>query len=421
MIKWYILYNNGEPHGIARPPQTGRMTSMEYPFSNRIADMKPSAIREILKNSSNPAIIPFAAGNPAPEAFPVEQIRRISDTILAGNPLAALQYSVTDGVPALKIRVRAMLEEDGLVQFSDDLLITSGAQQAIELACKVLCNEGDTVIAEEPSFIGSLNSFRSFRAHLVGVPMEEDGMEIAKLEQALKENPNTKLIYIIPNFQNPSGRTTSFEKRQAVYELAKRYGVCILEDNPYGKLRFAGEDIPSIKSFDTDGIVIYCGTFSKILSPGLRVGYALAPAPIISKMIVAKQCGDVHTTALSQMICERFLVETDMHAHYDMLRAIYRRKSGLMLKGMEAWPETVRFTRPEGGLFIWCTLPEGADMLAFVKKALAKGVAVVPGIAFNTDESAPSQSFRCNFSTPSDEAIVRGTDILGTLLQEEFR
>lgn len=393
---------------------------MDYPFSDRIAGMKPSAIREILKNSADPAIIPFSAGNPAAEAFPVEQIRRISNDILTENPLAALQYSVTDGVPALKARVRAMLEEDGLPQPGDDLLITSGAQQAIELACKVLCNEGDVVLTEEPSFIGSLNSFRSFRARLVGVPMEEDGMDIAKLEQALKDNPNTKLIYIIPNFQNPSGRTTSLEKRRAVYELARRFGVCILEDNPYGKLRFAGEDTPSIKSFDEDGIIVYCGTFSKILSPGLRVGYALAPAPVINKMIVAKQCGDVHTAVLPQMICERFLAETDMESHYEKLRAIYRRKSGLMLKGMEAWPEAARFTRPQGGLFIWCTLPDGADMMGFVKRALAGKVAVVPGVAFATDESAPSRSFRCNFSTPSDEAIAHGTGILGALLEEEF-
>jgi len=387
---------------------------MNYTFSDRIAGMKPSAIREILKNTSDPSIIPFAAGNPAPEAFPVEAVRRITDEILSEHPIAALQYSITEGYPALKERVRALAAEVSAVGPDDELIITSGAQQGIELACKVLCNEGDTVICEDPSFIGSLNSFRSTGAKLAGVPMDEDGMKLDVLEDALKNGSNVRLIYVIPNFQNPSGRTTSAEKRRAIYELAKKYGVMILEDDPYGRLRFSGQDIPTIKSLDNDGIVIYCGSFSKILSPGLRVGYVIARSPIIAKITVAKQCEDVHTTILSQMIAERFLAETDMAAHFNKLREIYRHKSSLMLSAMEEhFSHDIRWTKPEGGLFLWCTLPHGSDMPEYCRRAIANKVAVVPGIAFNPDETAPSDCFRMNYSTPTDEQIVRGVEILG--------
>ncbi len=389
---------------------------MNYVFSDRIAGMKPSAIREILKNTADPSIIPFAAGNPAPEAFPVEAVRRITGEILTERPIAALQYSITEGYPALKDRVRSLASEISAIGPEDELMITSGAQQGIELACKVLCNEGDIVLCEDPSFIGSLNSFRSTGAKLVGIPMEEDGMSMEALSDALEHYKNVRLLYVIPNFQNPSGRTTSAEKRRAIYALAKKHGIMILEDDPYGRLRFAGEDIAPIKSLDEDGLVIYCGSFSKILSPGLRVGYVIARPPVIGKITVAKQCEDVHTSILSQMIAERFLAETDMAAHFEKLRGIYRHKSALMLSTMEEhFDHRIEWTKPEGGLFLWCTLPEGTDMPAFCKKAIAKSVAVVPGIAFNPDEDAPSRCFRMNYSTPTDEQIVRGVEILGKI------
>ena len=240
---------------------------MNYVFSDKVKDMQPSAIREIFKSLSDPNMISLAAGNPSADSFPVEKIRAISEQLLLTDPTGALQYSVTEGYGPLREQLKARLREKFSIGASDDeLIITTGGQQGIDLAAKVLCNEGDTVICENPSFIGALNAFRSYNARLVGVDVERDGIDVEKLEQALKANPNTKLIYLIPTFQNPSGITMSLEKRRAVLALAERYGAVILEDNPYGELRFDGEDVPTIKSLDCGGQVLYCSSFSKILS-----------------------------------------------------------------------------------------------------------------------------------------------------------
>ena len=388
---------------------------MDIQYADRIKDLKASAIREILKFTADPTVISFAAGNPAPEAFPVKEIAQITADIFATQPIAALQYSVTEGYPALRSRLRTYVKENyNIGRDNDDLIIMSGAQQGIELSCKVLCNEGDVVICETPSFVGSLNSFKSFNARLVGVPVEEGGLNIEKLETALKENPRTKLIYLIPNFQNPSGTCMSLEKRKAVYALAKKYGVLILEDNPYGDLRFAGEDIPSIKSFDEDGIVIYCGSFSKVLAPGLRVGYIVAPKELVQKVVVGKQAADVHTNILAQMICEQYMSKYDMNAHIKELKAIYKKKCELMLDCIgQYFNPAVTHTIPEGGLFLWCTLPDGVDMMKFCADAVQNKVAVVPGVAFMPYEDYETQSFRMNFSTPTDEQIRKGVEILG--------
>lgn len=391
---------------------------MKYRFSDRISALQPSAIREILKLSSDPSVIPFSAGNPAPEAFPTEAIATISNKILAQNPIEALQYSLTEGYPALRDCMKDFtFSTYNIGKPFDELIIVSGAQQGMELTCKALCNEGDTIICEDPSFIGSLNAFRSYNTHLVGIPMEEDGLQVELLEKALKENGNTKFIYVIPNFQNPTGKTMSLAKRQAVYQLACQYDVMILEDNPYGDLRFEGEDLPSIKSMDEEGRVIYVGSFSKVLSPGMRVGYLIAHETLVSKIIVAKQSSDVHTNILAQIICERFVTDYDMNGHLEKLRAIYKHKCQLMLSEMDKhFANCVTYTRPEGGLFIWCTLPEGVDMKAFCTKAVTEyKVAVVPGSAFSVTEGSPTQCFRLNFSTPTDEQIIKGIEILGKL------
>lgn len=386
----------------------------QYTFANKISTLKASAIREILKYTADPSVISFAAGNPAPEAFPTAEIEEISRRLLTDNPVAALQYSITEGFTPLRDWVRGFLTGRGIGGAEDEVIIVSGAQQGIELSCKVLCNEGDSVICEAPSFIGSLNSFKSYGVKLTGVPMDEDGMNIQALEQALKANPGTRFIYTIPNFQNPSGITMSLEKRKAVYALAKQYGTLILEDNPYGDLRFAGEDIPTIKSMDTDGIVLYCGSFSKVLAPGLRVGYVCAPAPITQKIVVGKQISDVHSNIWAQMICHQFVTAYDFDAHLARLRSIYKHKCGLMLDALvKELPASISFTKPQGGLFIWCTLPNGADMMDFCRRAVEQKVAVVPGSAFMVSEADHTQSFRLNFSTPTDEQILTGVRILG--------
>ena len=397
---------------------------MDYIFSDKVSSLQPSVIREILKFTSDPEVISLAAGNPAPEAFPVKEIAGITAKLLADNPINALQYSVTEGYTPLRNRLKERMKKAACFdENSDELIITSGAQQANELACKVLLNEGDTLFCEAPSFIGSLNAFKSYNVNLVGVPMEEDGMKLDALEEALKTANKPKLIYIIPNFQNPMGLCTSLEKRKAIYELAKKYGVMILEDNPYGDIRFAGENIPSIKTMDKDGIVIYSRTFSKTLAPGLRVGYVSAPKPVIQKMVVCKQVSDVHTNIMAQMICDEYLKNYDMDAHLEEIRAVYRHKCGLMLDEIDKnFSKKITVTKPEGGLFIWATLPEGSDMMGFCNTAVQKyKVAVVPGTAFLIHETDKTSSFRLNFSTPTDEQLIKGCEILGKLSKEMFQ
>ena len=393
---------------------------MEYQFSDRVKGLKPSAIREILKNSSAPGIIPLSAGNPAPDAFPYDAIRQVSARLLEDTPIEALQYGVTEGYAPLREHLLSYMKQKHRVGTSDDgILITSGAQQVMDLLTKALLNEGDTVLCEAPSFIGSLNTFRSYRAKLVGIPMEEDGIDTARLEAALQSEKNIKYLYTIPNFQNPSGITMSLEKRKRVYKLCRDHGVVILEDNPYGDLRFSGEDLPSIKSFDTEGVVMYAGSFSKVVSPGMRVGYAIGPQAVIQKMVVCKQGEDVHSNMWAQIVCHRFMTQFDYEAHLQGLRDIYRRKSRVLLSAMEGhFKPLITWSPFEGGLFAWCTLPGGMDMLGFVKRAMERGACVVPGTAFLTDEAEPCQSFRINFSTPTDEQLQEGVRILGEVARE---
>lgn len=395
---------------------------MNYSFSDKVTGLKASAIREILKFTAFPDVISFAAGNPAPEAFPVEEVREITAKILSENPIAALQYSITEGYTPLRDTIRKRLgSQNSYNPDMDDVIITSGGQQGNELSCKVLLNEGDTLICESPSFIGSLNSFKSYNVNLVGVEMDDEGIDPEKLESTLKANPNTKVIYLIPNFQNPTGNCMSFERRKTVYELARKYNVVILEDNPYGEIRFEGEHIPSVKSLDTDGRVIYCGSFSKVLAPGIRVGFVSAPKEIIQKIVVCKQVEDVHTNILAQMTADEFMNKYDFEAHLEKIRGIYRKKCGLMLSEIDKnFSKKITVTRPQGGLFIWATLPEGCDMMGFCKKAVDSKVAVVPGNAFTVHETDPINSFRLNFSTPTDEQLVKGCQILGKMSKEMF-
>lgn len=388
---------------------------MEYIFSDKISSLQPSAIREILKATADPAIIPLAAGNPAPDAFPVDEVREITADILATHPIDALQYGVSEGYQPLREKMAQwMKERENINASADEVLIVSGATQIMDLVTKVLCNEGDTVICEEPSFIGSLNCFRSYGCNLKGVPVEADGMNMEALEEALKTTPNAKFIYTIPNFQNPSGTTMSLEKRRKMYELAKKYGVIILEDNPYGELRVAGTAVPTLKSMDTEDIVVYAGSFSKILSPGLRVAYCIAPKPILAKMTVGKQASDVHTAMLNQLIVYEWLTKYDVAKHIEKIRNIYRKKLDLICNCIDKeLGGFVEYVRPEGGLFVWCKLPDDVDMLDFCKRGVEKKVAVVPGNAFLTDDTVECHYIRLNFSTPSDEAIKEGLARLG--------
>ena len=391
-------------------------------FSDRISGVQPSAIREIFKVLGDPSIISFAGGNPDPSTFPAEKMAVIAAELFEKQPSAALQYSVTEGYPALREKIANRLKTKfNIGNENDSLLVLTGGQQGIDLTCKVLCNEDDVVICEEPSFIGALNAFRTYKTRLRGVPMDDDGMNTDALEEVLKSEPKAKLIYTIPTFQNPMGVTMSLEKRKKVYELAKKYGVVILEDNPYGELRFAGEDIPSIKTFDTDGIVVYCGSFSKILSPGMRMGFVSAPAEIAAKMTVGKQVTDVHSNIFFQMLVNRFLEEYDIDEHIAKIRVLYKEKCEAMISCLEKnLPEGCTFTRPQGGLFIWCKLPESIDANVFSKELVKEKLAVVPGSAFLTDEKTQTSCIRLNYSMPTIEQIEKGTEILGRCIREKM-
>ena len=338
-----------------------------YEFSNKIAGLKPSAVREILKSTSDPEVISLAAGNPAPDAFPVESISKIAGDIFREDPISALQYGITEGYPPLIELLKTYLKNKyNMGADYDALIVTSGATQIMELLTKVLCNEGDCVACEDPSFIGSLNCFRSYGVRLCGVPVEPDGIDINALEELLKSGCKVKFLYTIPNFQNPTGYTMSLAKRKALYELASKYDIIILEDNPYGDLRVSGEDLP--------------------------------------------------TAMFNQMLVYRWMKENDINEHIQRMQSIDRAKLDGMCKALDEYCPKLEYVKPEGGMFVWCRLPDGINMIDFCKTAAAHKVAVVPGTAFLPDETASTQYIRLNFSTPSNEDMVKGIKILGELL-----
>ena len=322
---------------------------MEYTISNRMSTMRGSAIREIFKYAADPSVISLAGGNPNPELFPAEALADIAAKVLRESPVTALQYGITEGYGPLREAIKSRLDRtEGIGTENDDLIVVSGGQQGIELVTKCLVNEGDVVIVEEPSFIGATNAFRSYGAKLVGVPVESDGMNLDVLEKVIAENKNIRFIYTIPTFQNPMGVTMSVEKRKKLYDIALKNGILILEDNPYGELTFDGVKTPTIKSMDKDGIVMYSGSFSKILAPGLRLGFLCAPREIIAKVVVAKQISDVHTAMLPQLLATEYMAQFDLDALILKMRENYAHKCSTMLSAMdEYFPKDITYTRPD--------------------------------------------------------------------------
>jgi len=389
-----------------------------FTYAGRTSQLKPSAIREILKLTRIPNAISFAAGNPAPESFPVEKISDITNRILTEEPIAALQYSVSEGYAPLISLVKNRIKEFN--PKTDEIVITAGAQQVMEISAKLLAEEGSTVLCESPTFAGSLNAFRSYGVKLRGVPVDKDGIITEKLEAAIKE-VKPAFVYLIPNFQNPTGLCTSLSRRKEVLDIAERYDVPIIEDNPYGELRWRGTDIPSLKELAIAGNrkvnIIYAGSFSKILAPGLRVGYMCADAEIALRSVAALQTETVHTSALPQMVAYRFFNENDMAEHIKGLKKIYQHKCQLMLDELRAkMPHAIDFTDPDGGMFIWATIAnpdESRDEVACLfQKALEDKVIIVPGAAFLVDDKEKCYSFRLNFSTPTNDEIVEGVNRL---------
>lgn len=393
---------------------------MEFTYSDRVSAMRPSVIRQLLVQTNDENLISFSGGNPDADAFPSKEIREISDWLMKNDAEGTLQYSVTDGYKPLREIGRDYLcSQYPVIGAGDELIVTSGSQQVMDFMAKLLCNEGDLVAVEDPAFLGALNSFRSQGARLVGVQMEEDGVNLAALEAALSGDVKPRFFYTIPNYQNPMGATTSLAKRKAIYELCTRHGVPILEDNPYSELRISGGFIAPIKSFDTENAVIYAYSLSKIFAPGLRVAFCVGQKALMDKMVIAKQGNDVHTNLWAQRICERFLRYYDMESHLAHIREIYRVKTHFMMDEIDRqMGGRVRYIRPAGGMFLWMTLPDDVNMLEFVKRCLAGKLAMVPGNAFFVDGDAPCQDVRLNFSGPSQEQIVEGVGVMARVLRE---
>ena len=391
-------------------------------FSDKVKHLEASSIREIFKLLAKPGIISFAGGAPDPNLFPKKEFAEIAKEILEREGNTALQYGITEGYAPLRTWVKERLMKQGILKEDENVIIVSGGQQGIDLCSKSLINPGDGVICEEPSFIGGLNCFRSYNAELFGVPVQSDGLDTEKLEELLKEHKNIKLLYTISTFQNPSGITISMEKRKKILELADKYDILIYEDNPYGELRFTGEEIPTLKSMDKSGRVIYFGSFSKILAPGMRLGFTSAPEALLERMIICKQTQDVHTNVLSQMIAYKFLTTTSIDEHIAKLRAAYGKKCKLMMECMDKYfPKTVTHTCPEGGLFLYCTMPDGYDSKELMKKALERNVAFVPGTSCMIDDKATYSTFRMNYSTASEADIEEGIKALGEVLHEYLK
>ncbi len=387
---------------------------MEGRFARRMSAMKPSSIREILKTTERPEIISFAGGLPAPELFPVDDVRVSAERVLAEIGPRALQYGITDGVPALRDFLAAEMALRGVACTADDILITTGSQQSLDLLGKIFLDPGDIVLTENPTYLAAVQSFQCFEARFQPVPTDDYGIIPEAVDELAGRLP-IRFLYVIPNFQNPTGRTLSADRRRALYEVAVRRGLTIVEDDPYGKLRYRGDAVPPIKSFDTTGSVIYLSTFSKIVAPGFRTGWAVAPRPIREKLIIAKQAADLHTSSLDQLILERYMRDFDNTSHVEKVRKAYGERYALMESCLAAaMPEGYTWTKPDGGMFLWVTGPGHIDTTALLVKALERNVAFVPGEDFFPDHDG-SNCMRLNFSNAQPAMIREGVDRLARL------
>lgn len=404
----------------------GKMSINTREFYSILASkMEASAIREILKLVQNPEVISLAGGMPDPTTFPTEELNEVVKQILAKNSACALQYSSTEGLTELREFILNWLDEAKEKAGLDNIMITSGSQQGLDLVSKVLLDPGDTLIVELPSYLAALNAFRSYGGEMAGIPMDDEGMQIDILEETLAKLKNdgkkVKFIYTISNFQNPAGVTMSLARRKKILEVAKKYEVLILEDNPYDKLRFEGEPIPSIYSLDNEGYVISLGTFSKILCPGLRLAWILGNKEIIDKLVIMKQATDLCTTVLNQLIAYEYCCQNDIDKNIESNVEIYRRKRNAMLEALDKYfPVEVTWTKPQGGFFVFATLPEYIDTGEMFKEAIEENVAYVPGGPFFADGKGQN-TMRLSFCFPSVEDIDEGIKRLGKIIKKRIK
>jgi 2-aminoadipate transaminase len=391
--------------------------------------MGSSVIRELLKFTEQPDIISFAGGLPAPEVFPVKEFREACNYVLDHCGPQALQYSTTEGYTPLREMIAQRTARYSVEVTPDNILITSGSQQALDFIGRLFLNRGDYIVVESPTYLGALQAWNAYGAQYIPVRADEDGMIVDELEAALRVGP--KFIYVLPNFQNPGGSTLSLERRQKLVELADRYGVPIVEDDPYGQLRYEGDHIPSVVSLDSQfrgpngghytGNVIYLSTFSKLLAPGLRLAWVIAPPQVIRKLVMAKQAADLHTSSFNQYVAYQVGREGFIDEHVKVIRATYKERRDVMFEMMEEmFPQGVTWSKPKGGMFLWGTLPEGMDAAEVLKRAIEKKVAFVPGEAFHPCGGGKN-TMRINFSYSSPDTIREGITRLGTTLKETIK
>ena len=391
---------------------------MRMKFANRIDSLRASDIREILKITQRAEVISFAGGLPAPELFPVEEMKQISRLLMEESGRVALQYSTTEGYEPLRQKIAARIGRKFQTQASaEEVMITSGSQQALDFTGKLFLDAGDVVLCESPTYLAAISAFRAYQPEFIDVPTDDDGMIIEELERILATTGNVKLVYVIPDFQNPTGRTWSRERRRRFIETVSRYGVAVLEDNPYGELRFEGEILPSIKSMDREGLVIGTGTFSKTFCPGMRIGWLVAAPPVIEKYVLIKQGADLCTSLRNQMEIDLFMERFDFEGNLVRLTELYRQRRNSMVAALEAMmPEGVSFTRPQGGLFLWVTLPERIKAIDLLKRCLEQNVAFVPGDSFFPNGGVEN-TLRLNYSNMPEDRIREGVARLAAAIR----
>ncbi len=387
-------------------------------FASRFDHVSGSAIREIFKVIAQPGMISFAGGNPSPAALPDAEVAALAADVMSENGKAILQYGATEGYPALRESLLTYVQ-DRISPRIDAVLPVTGSTQAMDLLCKALINPGDVILVENPSFLGNLQCMKLYEARLIPVDSDENGLLPDHLEQLIREY-HPKMLYTIPTFQNPTGLTLSLERRKRVAALASLYGMVVAEDDPYRDLRYSGEELPTIKSFDTEGWVVYLGSFSKTISPGLRVGFMAGDPGILRKCTIGKQSSDVHTSNLTQAIVDQYLRRNLLPAHIREICAGYRLQLDAMMSDLGTFPADVRYTAPQGGLFIWVELPASVNALTLLQKAIGRKVAYVPGTHFYTD-GGHENTLRLNFSNSSIDQIHQGMEVLRELVRNELK
>ncbi|MGG7177659.1 PLP-dependent aminotransferase family protein [Clostridium paraputrificum] len=394
---------------------------MMFEFSERAKKAKASEIREILKLTELPEVISFAGGLPAPELFPVDQITEMVNKVLKEEPHKALQYTTTDGYNPLREGIiKQRMKPFGIEATLDNILITSGSQQAIDYLGKAFINEGDVIICESPSYLGAIQGFKQYGARFVEVEMDEEGIIIDELRMAIKANPSTKLIYTIPDYHNPTGRTMSLDRRKALADIAAEFKIPVIEDAPYGELVLEGEKLPYVKSFDEEGYVIFLGSFSKTFCPGFRIGWTCAHPEIIKKLIMIKQASDLQVSTFDQMIVGYFINNYDLNDHIKKIKAVYEVRKDAMLKAMERnFHESIKFTKSKGGLFTWVEVKESINTVNLLEEALKEDVAFVPGASFFPN-GGYNNFFRLNYSNMPVDKIVEGIERLAKVINKYY-